>query len=585
MPRVKPIKHFPRLQVDVETRKCTGSQIRCVPCGYTGPADVVRMTSRRNGKRSLERCPECKSLNIVSCEESLMSEENKPWEVNEWENCYPSNWKGVIVPEAMSHPAKFSSRLIRRIYEHLFEQGWVVRGVKVLDPFGGVALGALHAMQMGLHWVGNELEPKFVELGAGYDCPGFSKHDWVRFYGRAKRVNFSHDHHWCPECLERMDSHVKEVSHDLFSSNGHGLIPSAPAHRFQGNIDLWNATYGGQPHWGTAVLLQGDSRKLAASLQRLGFSGSVSSPPFASVEGAHSARKYADPEKVAKEMAEKYRNGTFKGHAASEEAILKSLLDANGQTYGDSSGQMANMKTSEQGFQASLSSPPFRHSEGGTPEPKPGGVIDERLYARHAAGNSAADGYGVTEGQLANMKEKTGFEGAVSSPPYAQGAQHTGGADSNPEKMNGGEINRYGVGDGYGTTEGQLGADSGDDFWLAARQIVEQVFILLEPGGHACWVVKDFVRNKERVAFSDQWRQLCEAVGFVTVHEHHAMLVHHKGVSLTLDGEKVEHKTESKSFFRRIAERKGSPRVDWEVVWCMEKPKGAYNTPGGNNGQ
>lgn len=68
MPRVKPIKHYPRLRVDVETRKCTGSQIRCVPCGYTGPADVVVMRSRRNGRRSLERCPECKSLNIVDCE-------------------------------------------------------------------------------------------------------------------------------------------------------------------------------------------------------------------------------------------------------------------------------------------------------------------------------------------------------------------------------------------------------------------------------------------------------------------------------------------------------------------------------------
>jgi len=124
----------------------------------------------------------------------------------------------------------------------------------------------------------------------------------------------------------------------------------------------------------------------------------------------------------------------------------------------------------------------------------------------------------------------------------------------------------------YGATDGQIGETTGDDFWLAARQIVEQVYMALEPGGHACWVCKDFVKNKERVSFTDQWRQLCEAVGFVTVHEHRALLVRRLGKSQTLEGGTVEHTKESKSFFRRLAEKKGSPRIDWETVWCMEKP-------------
>jgi hypothetical protein len=85
-------------------------------------------------------------------------------------------------------------------------------------------------------------------------------------------------------------------------------------------------------------------------------------------------------------------------------------------------------------------------------------------------------------------------------------------------------------------------------------------------------VVKSFVRNKEIVDFPGQWRQLCEVVGFVTLHEHHALLVRHTGTSMTLEGGTVEHKTESKSFFRRLAEKNGSPRIDFEVVLCMEKP-------------
>jgi len=578
MPIVKEAKYRTKLRVEVHTRKCSGALIRCNPCGYTGSADVVEMKSRRNGRRSMERCPECKSLNIVCVEKSIMDEEQKAWEVDEWEGCYPSQWKGVIIPEAMAHPAKFSSRLIRRIYEHLFEEGWVQQGDRIVDPFGGVALGALHAMEMGLHWTGCELEPKFVELGSGYDCPGFSKADWVRFYGRARRVNGSHNLHWCPECLVRMDSYVNLYPVDLFSSNGHGQIPSQEPHRFHGNIDLWNSTYGNQPHWGTASLLQGDSRNLAALVGGKQ-NGSISSPPFEqrSADGGwQMLGKYAEEGKLTVKQVKGNTNKSYPSWDKERDT-----------SYGDSVGQMANMKTSEESFKAAVTSPPFRHSEGGTPEPKPGGVIDERLYARHAAGNSAADGYGVTEGQLANMKEGN-YQGAVSSPPWEDklSADRVNPDErrdlarakgiSNAEYVTPIDMEAIGGREQkdarYGFTDGQLGADSGDDFWLAARQIVEQVYLLLEPGGHAAWVVKDFVRNKERVAFSDQWRQLCEAVGFVTLHEHHALLVHHKGTSLTLEGEVVEHKTESKSFFRRIAEKRGSPRVDWEVVYCMVKP-------------
>jgi hypothetical protein len=116
-----------------------------------------------------------------------------------------------------------------------------------------------------------------------------------------------------------------------------------------------------------------------------------------------------------------------------------------------------------------------------------------------------------------------------------------------------------------------MGSEQGDDFWSAARQIVEQVYQVLAPGGHAVWVLKDFVKGGKRVPFCGQWRQLCEAAGFETLHEHHAMLVRHKGTSLTLEGKRVEHITESKSFFRRLAEKKGSPRIDYEVVLCTEK--------------
>jgi hypothetical protein len=83
----------------------------------------------------------------------------------DWHGCYDQRWSGVIVDEAMRHPAKFSRGLIERIYRHLLAAGHLRPGDLVGDPFGGVALGAWPARRRGLHWVGVELEPRFVELG------------------------------------------------------------------------------------------------------------------------------------------------------------------------------------------------------------------------------------------------------------------------------------------------------------------------------------------------------------------------------------------------------------------------------------
>ena len=83
----------------------------------------------------------------------------------QWQQCYADTWQDSIVAEAFCHPAKFSRGLIHRIYRHMLEQGYIAEGMTVLDPFGGVALGALDALTYGLRWVGCELEPRFVALG------------------------------------------------------------------------------------------------------------------------------------------------------------------------------------------------------------------------------------------------------------------------------------------------------------------------------------------------------------------------------------------------------------------------------------
>jgi len=123
----------------------------------------------------------------------------------------------------------------------------------------------------------------------------------------------------------------------------------------------------------------------------------------------------------------------------------------------------------------------------------------------------------------------------------------------------------------YGNTEGNIGSDKGQDFWSAARQIIQETYKVLAPGSHAIWVVKGFVRKRTYVDFPDQWRQLCEAVGFETLHWHRAWLTEKGTQQHRFDGGVDDNSVERKSFFRRLAEKNGSPRIDFEVVLCMVK--------------
>ena len=110
-----------------------------------------------------------------------------------------------------------------------------------------------------------------------------------------------------------------------------------------------------------------------------------------------------------------------------------------------------------------------------------------------------------------------------------------------------------------------------DTFWASARQIVDQVYAGLRPGGHAIWVTKSYVRARERVNFPEQWRQLCEAAGFLTLHEHRAWQIEDTPL-VDLDGAAQVKRVEHKGFFRRQNEKNGAPRVDYEVVICQVKP-------------
>ena len=167
----------------------------------------------------------------------------------------------------------------------------------------------------------------------------------------------------------------------------------------------------------------------------------------------------------------------------------------------------------------------------------------------------------------------------LSSPPYEASIHAKGDGIDWTKAQRGGHSKESGtprtpargaIADGYGDGA-NLGNQSGDTFWSAARIILENCFALLRPGAHAIWVLGPYVRKGQLVDFPDQWRQLCEAVGFKTLHVHRCPKVETYGTQRNTAGGDETDTVERVSFFRRLANRKGGARVDYEQVLCMVK--------------
>ena len=311
------------------------------------------------------------------------------------------------------------------------------------------------------------------------------------------------------------------------------------------NIALWNRRYVGRfARWGTAQVIQGDSRRLVDVVCEAG--ATISSPPFS-------------------DMVQ--HDG---GPALQQGGELHS-------DYGSTPGNLGNLRATDADFSAAVSSPPYADAlSTGDDKAKRRERLERAGYdpapfvsdGRIGGDGAAERRYGTTPGQLAAMRAD-GFDGAVSSPPF-EDTQKVQDIDffceaQKKHRPNSGGTHPSSRGE-YAPSKNNLGNSSGDSFWGAARAIVEQTFAVLRPGAHAVWILKQFVRNGALVDFPGQWRQLCEACGFVTLHEHHALLVRDDGTQLAMDGNHKSYRTEKKSFFRRLSEAKAQAQVFWPQI-------------------
>ena len=436
-----------------------------------------------------------------------------------WENAYDDGWKvGHITPHSFAHPAKAARGLLLRIFDHLFATGRLKPGDTVVDPFGGIGTTAIVGASRGCRVVCVELEPKFVRLARGHDCPG-SK-------GAALDL--------CPDCQKEQAAGWKD--------GGRG------PHHFAGNFDLHRATWErfGDP---LPVMLQGDSRKLCEVIKPVLAACVVSSPPFTH-QGAGDDRP----------------KGGMKDHPSADR-----MSPGHGCShYGTTDGQLGALPAGE--VEAVVSSPPYaaeniadaRHLH-----------FDDRRRAKCISQkqcDGVPEGYGTTDGQLGAMPAGDVADAVVSSPPYEEGLGH-GGTDPAPilvEKR----LHSALANNGYGGGPGNLSNDAGETFWSAFRLILLQCHQVLRRGGTMVLICKDFVRARQRVPFSADTVRLAQSCGFRLVQWVRASLVK-RTVEAGLFGEAIEKKTERKSFFRRLAEKKGSPKIDHEDVLIFVKDGGS----------
>lgn len=320
------------------------------------------------------------------------------------------------------------------------------------------------------------------------------------------------------------------------------------------NIELHCRTW---EHFGDPipVIVQGDSRKLCEVLGPVMASCIVSSPPYnLPMSQDHNGK----------------RGGTRGTDPSEKGAFVK---------YGNTPGQLEGLPMGT--VDAVVSSPPYASSVAVDGR----AITDEKTHTRPIGSmDDVNHGYGQSTGQLGAMRPGS-VDAVVSSPPY-EGSLDRGvvsAADrvtlarergiTNAEFISPIDMEKLGKrNQEYGSTDGQIGNETGETFWSAARDIVAQCHQILRPGGICVWVTKDFVRNKQRVPFSADWVKLCQSQGFHLVEWIQASLVKTSESQLDLFGGDPHIKTtERKSFFRRLAEKKGSPRIDWEDVLVLQK--------------
>lgn len=300
-------------------------------------------------------------------------------------------------------------------------------------------------------------------------------------------------------------------------------------------------------------LIQGDSRKFS-QLIAAHLAGVVSSPPYAqSLRGLN--YNQIDASKL----------DPTKHHTGKNSQLhLKA-------SYGKEPGQIERLP--EGTIKACVTSPPYATISAGAGglNHKPAKAAGQQSgRAKDSASQSADQKYGNSEGQIAQLV------GDVTSPPWesnCEGGVRKGKLKRAPTEGKGNyaspearaaQLDRDAE-KTYGETEGNIGNTRQETYWDAMHLVYSELYAALRHGGVAAIVVKDYCKDRQIVPLCDDTAKLLKHVGFRIVQRAHAMLVNETKEADLFTGETVTRR-ERKSFFRRLYEKAGGPKIDFEQV-------------------
>ena len=291
------------------------------------------------------------------------------------------------------------------------------------------------------------------------------------------------------------------------------------------------------------TVITGDSRRLG-ELVRAAAGGSVTSPPY--ISGGH----HAD------------QTGAWNSNPIMGQLPYANRVDDHGTgpvaeksgKYGATDGQVGNLRMNA----GAITSPPFSQPETRDRTPVQAGEV-----ASNMARSYTMDRQAMSPGNLAMLP--IGAASALTSPPYMNSVV-------NPGNVNNAMRDRldkvHHDADGYSANAENLGNAAPDTYWSACATIYQQLHDLLLPGGVFVCVVKSFVKQGKMVDLPQMTLDLLLSQGWQPVVWIDALLASEGVQGSMLEGV-PDYQKSRKSFFRRLAERKGSPKIDAEVVLVM----------------
>jgi len=512
-------------------------------------------------------------------------------EEEEWKGCYgPHKWNAYKSKGSVSHPAKMANGLLEKIFQYLMKKGILKYGDTVLDPMAGIGTTAIGWILMDPdrnRAITVELEEKFVFMQEVnktlLEDRLKRKVNWTIIKGDARKLSELLKEHGLVSVLsppyanrfdkgneqqrKREGTMQNEMNVGGYSEDPQniGNCPDRPV--VLTSPPFVDAIKGGEgPNvpeffvWakekaGCWPIPNEKMRELSNEWQKIQRGKSGYSPDPANIGNC--------PDKPVLVMSPPYGLGKGVGHGGGAESTEKLYREKSlHRDYSDDENNIGNLPDREP---VVVTSPVYPTQSGGTNvTSKKGPLSDPALLKRQAAGNLAAKGYGVSEGNLGTLKDEPVV---VLSPPY--GNPRPGDNAEARDVKRGFKPMKGSFRSNYPEGEGQIGNLDEEKAVKGKETYLQAMLSVYQECAKVCraivTVTKNPTKNKQLRRLDIDTKALLEKAGFNIIAWFKPRLFE-VVETRTLDGKMRREPKGRLSFFKRMQFRKGGLVSDHEDV-------------------